>query len=215
MNIKPILAIETSGNLCGAAVYFDHSKYFEIIINFKNSHSTLLLDIIDKVLIYSGIQLMDIDCIAVSSGPGSFTGLRIGYSAVKGLAFGSQLKVCPVPTFEALALQLSHVLTEGTEFIIANKVNVEEVYYARFHIKSNNYIFAENLQIINMTELPERSKGYRVFGNALKKNNEFSAPRPLYVAEWCNLNGAEHKTFTYDLLEPNYFKNFIVKESHK
>jgi hypothetical protein len=66
-----------------------------------------------------------------------------------------------------------------------------------------------------MTELPERSKGYRVFGNALKKNNEFSAPRPLYVAEWCNLNGAEHKTFTYDLLEPNYFKNFIVKESHK
>jgi tRNA threonylcarbamoyl adenosine modification protein YeaZ len=215
MNIKPILAIETSGNLCGTAVYFDHSKYFETIINFKNSHSTLLLDIIDKTLNYAGVQLKDLDCIAVSSGPGSFTGLRIGYSAVKGLAYGCQLKICPVPTFDAIALQLSHVLSDGADFIIANKVNVEEVYYARFHIKSNNYIFAEKLQIISSSELQEKSIGYQVFGNAIDKNNEYSAPRSLYVAEWCNLFGAEYKTFTYDLLEPNYFKNFIVKESHK
>jgi tRNA threonylcarbamoyladenosine biosynthesis protein TsaB len=215
MNIKPILAIETSGNLCGAAVYFDHSKYFEISINFKNSHSTLLFEVIDRVLNYAGIQLNDLDCIAVSSGPGSFTGLRIGYSAIKGIAFGSELMVCPVPTFEALALQLSHVLSDGTEFVIANKVNVEEVYYARFHINSNNYIFAEKLQMIDISELPERSKGYQVFGNALEKDNEYSAPRPLYVAEWCSQKGAEHKTLKYDFLEPNYFKNFIVKESHK
>lgn len=215
MIIKPILAIETSGNLCGAVVYFDHSKYFEIIINFKNSHSGMLFDVIDKALIYAGIELKGLECIAVSSGPGSFTGLRIGYSAVKGLAFGSAIPICPVPTFEALALQLSHVLVEGAEFIIANKVNVEEVYYARFHIKSNNYIFAENLQIINISDLPERSRGYKVFGNAFDKNNEYSAPRPLYIAEWYKLYGAEHKTFNYDLLEPNYFKNFIVKESHK
>jgi len=215
MNIKPILAIETSGSICGVAVYFDHSKYFEIIINLKNSHSEMLVDVIDKTLNFAGIQLKDIDSVAVSSGPGSFTGLRIGYSVVKGLAFGSLIQICPVPTFEALALQLSHVLTEGSDFIIANKVNVEEVYFARFHIKSNNYIFAEKLQIINISELPERSKGYPVFGNVFNKESEFSAPRPLYVAEWCNLYGDEHKTFNYDFLEPNYFKNFIVKESHK
>jgi len=215
MNIKPILAIETSGNLCGAAVYFDHSKYFEIIVNFKNSHSRILFDIINSTLKYAEIELKDLDCIAISSGPGSFTGLRIGYSAVKGLAYGGLLPVCPVPTFEALALQLTQVLFEGAEFIIANKVNVEEVYYALFHIKSNNYIFAENLQIINISELQEKSKGYPIFGNALKNNNEYSAPRPLYVAEWCNLYGAEYKTFNFDLLEPNYFKNFIIKESKK
>jgi tRNA threonylcarbamoyladenosine biosynthesis protein TsaB len=215
MNIKPILAIETSGNLCGAAVYFNHSKYFEIIINLKNSHSGMLIDVIDKTLNFAGIQLQDLDCVAVSSGPGSFTGLRIGYSVIKGLALGSLIQICPIPTFEALALQLSRVLIDRTDFIIANKVNLEEVYYARFHIKSNNYIFAEKLQIINISELPERSKGYKVFGNAINKENEFSAPRPLYVAEWCNSYGAKYKTFNYDFLEPNYFKNFIVKESHK
>jgi tRNA threonylcarbamoyladenosine biosynthesis protein TsaB len=215
MNIKPILAIESSGNLCGAALYFDDTKYFETIINLKNSHSQMLIEIIDKSLNYAGIELKDLECIAVSSGPGSFTGLRIGYSAVKGLAFGSSIPVCPVPTFEALALHLSKVLPEKAGFVIANKVNVEEVYFTRFHIKSNNYIFAENLQIINLSELDERSKGYMKFGNAFNKYDEYSSPRPLYVAEWCSLFGAELQTVNYDFLEPNYLKNFIVKEHIK
>jgi tRNA threonylcarbamoyladenosine biosynthesis protein TsaB len=212
MNIKPILSIETSGNLCGASVYFDETKYFETIINLKNSHSEKIFDVIDKTLSYSGTELKDLDCIAVSAGPGSFTGLRIGLSAVKGLAYGASLPVCPVPTFEALALQLSHVFDEGTEFVIANKVNLEEAYFARFYIKSNSYIFAENLQLVSLSELPGRTKGTRIFGNALVKKNEFSAPRPLFVAEWCRYHGAELKTFDFDLLEPNYIKNFVVKE---
>jgi tRNA threonylcarbamoyladenosine biosynthesis protein TsaB len=196
-------------------VYFDKSRYTEININIKNSHSGMLLDIIDKTLLYAGIGLKDLECIAISSGPGSFTGLRIGYSAVKGLAFGSSLPICPVPTFEAVALQLSHVLSEGTSFVIANKVNVEEVYYARFYIKSNNYIFAEKLEIIKASDLQERSKGYSSFGNAFNKDDEYSAPRPYYVAEWCKLFGAGLHTLNYDYIEPNYFKNFIVKESLK
>jgi tRNA threonylcarbamoyladenosine biosynthesis protein TsaB len=215
MNNKPILAIETSGNLCGAVVYFDNSKYFEINVNMKNSHSGMLLEIIDRTLKYAGIELKDLECIAISSGPGSFTGLRIGYSVVKGLTFGASLPVCPVPTFEAIALQLSHVFGEGEGFVIANKVNVEEVYYARFHIKSNNYIFAEKLEIIKATELTERSKGYPVFGNAFNKNDEYSSPRPFHVAEWTKLNGTDYKTLDYDYIEPNYFKNFIVKGSLK
>ena len=215
MNNNPILAIETSGNLCGVVVYFDQSKYFENVVNLKNSHSRILFDLIDNTIKSAGIELKEIECIAISSGPGSFTGLRIGYSAVKGLAYGSFIPICPVPTFEALALQLSKVLPEGTGFIIANKVNVEEVYYARFYIKSNNYIFAEKLQIINISELPERSKDYLVYGNAVNINSEYSSPRPLYVAEWCNIFGREYRTQEYDFLEPNYLKNFIIKESLK
>jgi tRNA threonylcarbamoyladenosine biosynthesis protein TsaB len=215
MNNKPILAIETSGNLCGTAVYFDNSKYFETVLNLKNSHSEKIFDIIDKTLALAGVELKDLDCIAVSSGPGSFTGLRIGLSAAKGLAMGASLPVCLVPTFEALALQLSGVLPEGTEFVVANKFNVDEVYYCRFHIKSNNYIFVENLKIINVSELSEKIKSYLVFGNAFKKDNEYSTPRPLYVAEWCRTKGSELRTFEFDFSEPNYFKNFIVKESKK
>jgi tRNA threonylcarbamoyladenosine biosynthesis protein TsaB len=215
MNNKPILAIETSGNLCGAVVYYDQSKYFENIVTLKNSHSRILFGLIDNTLKSAGIELNELECIAISSGPGSFTGLRIGYSAVKGLAYGSLIPICPVPTFEAIALQLSKVLPEGATFIIANKVNVEEVYYARFYIKSNNYIFAEKLQIINIAELPERSTGFPVYGNAVNVNSEYSSPRPLYVAEWCKIFGNDCRTLQYDYLEPNYLKNFIMKETLK
>ena len=215
MNNKPILAIETSQHVCGTAVYFDNTKYFETVINLKNSHSEKIFDIVDKTLKLAEVELQDLDCIAVSAGPGSFTGLRIGLSAAKGLAMGASLPVCLVPSFEAIALQLSAVLPEGTEFVVANKVNVDEVYFSRFHIKSNNYIFVENLRILNVSELSELTKKYRVFGNAVKKDDEFAAPRPLYVAEWCRTKGSDLKTYEFDYLEPNYFKNFIVKESKK
>ncbi len=215
MSNKPILAIDTSQNLCGAAVFFDMSKYFETVINLKNSHSEKIFDIVDKTLSIAEVRLDDLECIAVSSGPGSFTGLRIGMSAAKGLAMGSSIPICPVPTFEAIAIQLAGALPEGTEFVIANKVNVDEVYYSRFYIKSNCYIFAENLQIIKLSELPEKAKGCLVFGNAVKKDDVYSTPRPLFVAEWCRSKGTQFITNDFDYTEPNYFKNFIVKESKK
>ena len=59
------------------------------------------------------------------------------------------MPIVPVPTFEAMALQLAAILSNGSEFVIANKVNMEEIYYAKFKINLNNYIFVENLQIVN------------------------------------------------------------------
>jgi hypothetical protein len=110
---------------------------------------------------------------------------------------------------------LSEILPDGTDFAIANKVNVDEVYFSRFHIKSNNYIFAEDLKIITLSELPEKTSGCPVFGNAVKKDDLYSAPRPLFVAEWCRSKGTKLETNEFDFSEPNYFKNFIVKEAKK
>ena len=104
-----------------------------------------------RLLKHREFRLKNISAVAVSSGPGSFTGLRIGMSAAKGLAFGVSLPIISVPTFEALAFQLSNGLADGTEFIIANKVNSEEIYFAKFKVKSNNYIFAQDLQIVKIS----------------------------------------------------------------
>ena len=94
---KPILSIETSGNLCGACIYFSDEKYFEASLNLRNSHSEKLFEQIDFVIKSSRIKITNLKCIAVSAGPGSFTGLRIGMSAAKGLAFGTSLPIVPVP----------------------------------------------------------------------------------------------------------------------
>jgi tRNA threonylcarbamoyladenosine biosynthesis protein TsaB len=215
---KPVLAIETSEHLCGASVYFSPEKYFEVNIRLKNSHSEKIFDVIDYVIKSSGVTLADLGWIAVSSGPGSFTGLRIGMAAAKGIAFASSLPVVPVPTFEAMALYLKNYFSENDTFIIANRVNSEEAYYAKFQIKANNYIFADKLKLIKLEELKEAVKDQKVFGNAVtgytdyKNNFNISAPFPRYVAEWSKKFGKKLLSYDYSGLEPDYVKNFIIKD---
>lgn len=212
---KPILAIETSGKLCSAAVYFSESEYFEFNSCRKHSHSEKLFEIIDQLFKTSGITSKDLSCIAVSSGPGSFTGLRIGLSAAKGIALGASLPICPVPTFEAIALQSISYFNSDTEFAIANKANIEELYYAKFHIKANNYIFVDSLELIKSMELKARIEGMILLGDSELSSNKISVPNALYIAKWCNRYGADNLISDYDFLEPNYLKNFVVKERKK
>lgn len=204
-NNKPILSIETSESLCGTCVYFSDEKYYEASIHLKNVHAEKLFETIDYVIKAAGIETNDLGAIAVSSGPGSFTGLRIGMAAAKGIAFGLSLPIIPVPTFEALALQIASQLPDGTKFIIANKVNIEEVYYAKFQINSNlldrpnNYIFVEKLKIINLSEFQDFSEDCITFGNVnaetagkkdgrkinlLTDRKKIAAPSPVFVAKW-------------------------------
>ena len=103
-----ILAIDTSGQQAGAAIVDDYITIGEIVVNahtgLKNwHHSEILLPAVDKLLGLSGLQLCDIDAVAYTSGPGSFTGLRIGAATALGLARGASKRVLAVPTLDALA----------------------------------------------------------------------------------------------------------------
>ncbi len=214
---KPILSIETSQNLCSACVYYTDEKFYEMNFNYKNSHAEKLFEIIDAVLNMASIRPNELDAIGVSAGPGSFTGLRIGMAAAKGIAYGAKIAVIPVPTFEAFAFQLSDYLPDQTEFMIANKVNMEELYFAKFQIKSNSYIFVNNLELVTRSEFSKRNYSGLVFGNSgliesENFNKKLSSPNSLYIAKWSKVFGDSFRTFDYDFLEPNYLKNFIVKE---
>ncbi|MBT8386564.1 MAG: tRNA (adenosine(37)-N6)-threonylcarbamoyltransferase complex dimerization subunit type 1 TsaB [Ignavibacteria bacterium] len=217
---KPVLAIETSEALCGAAIYFSDKKFFTSTINLKHSHSEKLFESVEYLFSTAKIEATDLDSIAVSEGPGSFTGLRIGMSAAKGIAYGASIPIIPVPTFEALAYQLSQILPKDTHFAIVNRANKDEAYFAKFTITSDSYIFADKLDILRLEYLKKNIEGIKVFGNALKMvnpetetGNHFPfSPDPLYIAKWAERFGQERKSCDYDYLEPNYVKNFIVKE---
>ena len=218
-DLLPILAIETSDNICGACVYFDDAKYFSSKMLLKHSHSEKLFEVINLVMKQAEIEFSDIKSLAVSAGPGSFTGLRIGMAAAKGIAEASSIPIIPVPTFEALALQVSKYLSEDSSFIIANKVGKDEVYFGKFYIKSNNPIFQQELKIVQNTELINLSDQQLIFGNfnrsnlTQKKNlKTISAPDPEFVAKWAALNGDNKEVVDFDYLEPNYLKEFLVKE---
>jgi tRNA threonylcarbamoyladenosine biosynthesis protein TsaB len=216
---KPILAFETSENICGVSIYFSDKKYFSTSVNLKHSHSELIFEITDNLFNLAAIRPANLDSIAVSEGPGSFTGLRIGFSAAKGIAYGAKLPIIIVPTYEVLAFQISKILKKDDEFIISNKVSKDQVYFSKFQISGNSYIFVEHLTILSNDEYLRKSKDTKVFGNAILLNNleiqHPSVPDPQFVAKWALEFGMKKKTFNYDFLEPNYLKDFIVKEKKK
>lgn len=98
-----ILALESSGLVASAALVSEDKLIGEYTTNFKKTHSQTLLPMMDALLKMTGIDISQIDAFAVSGGPGSFTGLRIGSATVKGLAMATGKPVINVPTLEGLA----------------------------------------------------------------------------------------------------------------
>lgn len=213
MKDKKILAIETSSELCSVACSFDFNKYDERTILMKHIHSEKLIPMIDEILSSNKISTKDLDCVAVSMGPGSFTGLRIGMTAAKGIAFASNIPIVPVPTFDALSLELSYYLPEETTFSIINNANVEECYMAKYKIEKGEPITLEKVNLAKKSDiLIENNSSNVLFGNFIKDNNvrTVSSPRASTLAKWTYLYGEDLLTSDYDYLEPNYLKKFKV-----
>ena len=104
-----ILAIESSALVASCAIVEDDLLKAEFTINNKLTHSETLLPMLESMMQISGISLSEIDAIAVSAGPGSFTGLRIGAATAKGLALALNLPLIRVSTLQAMAYSLSLV----------------------------------------------------------------------------------------------------------
>lgn len=102
-----LLAIDSSGLVASAAVLSEQSIVAEFTVNNKQTHSQTLLPMTEQVMKMSGISLEELDAVAVASGPGSFTGLRIGAATAKGLGLALNKPIVPVPTLEGLAFRLA------------------------------------------------------------------------------------------------------------
>lgn len=101
-----ILGLDSSGLVAGVAVAEDDVILAEYNVNFKKTHSQTLLPMMDQIRDMLELDLETIDAIAVASGPGSFTGLRIGSATAKGLGLALNKPIVEVPTLEGLACNL-------------------------------------------------------------------------------------------------------------
>ena len=101
-----ILAIEASGPVAGCALWEDGTLTAEYSVQYKKKHSQSLVPMLEEMREMVDLDLSGIDFIAVTSGPGSFTGLRIGAATVKGLGLALDKPVLPVPTVDSLACNL-------------------------------------------------------------------------------------------------------------
>ncbi len=97
-----ILGIDTTTNICSVALW-DRTRMFEDVIETARAHSKSLLPMIQDVLTRAGVDISDVQGIACTRGPGSFTGVRIGIGVAKGIAFGRDIPILPISPLQAIA----------------------------------------------------------------------------------------------------------------
>lgn len=151
-----ILGIETSGILCSIAWYENEHILLEYNIEKNQVHSTLLADLFRKGMQFLNKSTNDIALAAIGTGPGSYTGLRIGMSFIKGLCFGSEIPIIGVSNFNVLSLQANLINLPFLTLINANK---GRFYYARFNNKSEKSLENGILDIKDLEQYSNEISG--------------------------------------------------------
>ena len=108
-----VIGIDSSGLVASVAIMEDDKLVAEYTINNKKTHSQTLLPMLDEIVKATGLDMKEIDVIAIAAGPGSFTGLRIGSATAKGLGLALKKPIVPVSTVDALAYNMY-----GTDYLV-------------------------------------------------------------------------------------------------
>ena len=137
-----ILAIDTSSKICSVAITEDTNKIIELENDDEKTHSVKLMPMVDEAFNKSGLNLNDIDLLACSVGPGSFTGLRIGIATIKAFSDAKNLPVTSVSSLEGLAYNLIDDKTPNTKlsntlFVSLIDAKNENVYCGLYRYYNN------------------------------------------------------------------------------
>lgn len=150
-----ILALETSAVTASVAVTEDEMLLAQSFQNSGLTHSATLMPMVADLLKNTGLKLEDMDVIAVAAGPGSFTGIRIGVAAAKGLAWPQDKLCAPCSTLESMAWQCAHMEGEICAVMDARR---KQVYNARFLAHNGTLTRVTEDRAIAVEELLEELK---------------------------------------------------------
>ncbi|MFH0771807.1 MAG: tRNA (adenosine(37)-N6)-threonylcarbamoyltransferase complex dimerization subunit type 1 TsaB [Candidatus Omnitrophota bacterium] len=155
-----ILAIDTSTKFLSLALAEDDKIISVFHRDMERERCSRLIPEIDKILRKAKLKLKDIGCIIFSKGPGSFTGLRIGAATVKGLTFGSKIKIVGVPSLDILAFNIRREVSFIVPIIDARRGNVYASIYSFQKEKLKRHM---RYSVLPVGELLKDIKGDSVF----------------------------------------------------
>ena len=224
-----ILAIETATDVCGVALVHEGRVIAERSTVEKKIHSEKLLPMIVEVLRSASMSLSRLDAVAVSIGPGSFTGLRIGLSTAKGLAVARSLPIVPVPTLDAMAFEYfrSGGAREGETVCPLIDAKRDEAYFCFYAVNAGGVTRKSPYEIAGILKISEAARSFGAvafFGDGIAKmdaagrsNGAFrivqgavcSAASVGIVAEH---GGEMLAAGEYTMLEPMYIRDFVATQ---
>ena len=231
MEKKYILLLETATDSCSVALSENSNIIAEKYINQPKAHASLLARYICDILEENNLTMEDCSAVAVSKGPGSYTGLRVGVSCAKGLCYGASkplISVCTLATIAQMALDNNLYTGEG-DFLIVPMIDARrmEVYTANFNSKGEQLTPVEAKILDKTSYAAELAAGPVLFtGNGAEKfkelvgdnPNAFFAPQEPHAAGMRviaanKLEAGEFEDNAY--FEPFYLKDFVAGKPKK
>ena len=216
-----VLAIDTAMDVCGVALAENDSLVADGRLYQKNVHNERLIAMIETLLQNATWQLSDLQGIALSIGPGSFTGLRIGASVAKGLAYSLEIPVVEVNSLDVLATGVRQFQGKISAMM---KARENEAYFALYESDGRDIERISDYKIVLLEELKEElsEKTWVVSHpvDLLEQNeNDFvfcvnrrsSLSRPSVVAELGYEKFMKNDIADLESFEPFYMKEFIPK----
>ena len=222
-NLPYILLIETSTEACSVAISLGDKVISEEFIKEPKAHASMLAPLIESALKKSNLQVSDLDAVAVSEGPGSYTGLRVGVSTAKGICFGKSIPLIGISTLTTLAYQSSGEYDLIIPMIDARRM---EVFTATY---SSDYQRISEIcpKILDESSFNEELSSKRVLfiGDGVEKFNNIcnnpnasfdsSSPKAsaMAIPAFDLWTKKEFKDVAY--FEPFYLKDFVAGISKK
>lgn len=165
-----LLALETATDVCSVALAADGGVAGVAETLAPRSHAAMLAPLVRDLLAQHDIGTSDLSAVAVSAGPGSYTGLRIGASTAKGLAWTHGVPLIAVPSLEALAWGAQDVLAPGDVLVAAFRSRRGEAYVAAFMRSDDAFVEAARPAALGLDEiagwLPEHDGALWIVGEA-------------------------------------------------
>ncbi len=210
-----ILNIETATQICSVSL----SKGKEIIAlrenDEKNSHAVQLSVFIEELLKTSGVSRKEIKAIAISKGPGSYTGLRIGVSTAKGLAYGLGVPLISVSTLQAMAYGVSSKLDCAPNSLFAPMIDARRMeVYSAFYDSNNQLVKGISADIIDANSYVEflNSNPIYFFGDGASKCKEIIVHENAHFIENFNPSASFMADSSHEKFEKGEFENLAYFE---
>lgn len=225
-----ILNIETSTNVCSVAVSQDGSCIFNKEDHEGPNHAVILGVFVQEALSFIDSHAIPLDAVAVSCGPGSYTGLRIGLSMAKGICYGRDVKLIAIPTLELMCVPL----------LLGEKINEENVLlcpmidarrmevYSQFFDRALKEVRSINADIVENNTYDDilAQQPVYFFGNGAEKCHEVLTHHNAHIIEGIvplakNMYPLAEKRMANEQFEdvayfvPFYLKDFVAKEAKK
>lgn len=163
-----LLAIETSSPVLSVAIRKGGSKLREVTIQGYMKHAENILPVIDRLLKRERLKIGDIDAFLIGRGPGSFTGLRVGFATLKGF-----LATCPKPCYGALSPDIIAAGIQGTtpkNLTVCVDAKRGKLYARSYRYLRKRWVPSDRCRVVPISEIvPESSRDIRVVGDGLAK----------------------------------------------